>query len=667
MLAILFGIGFALLAITLLILSRTKWGQTKPFTKCVVLSILAHVWLLMYALGTREVLPQGDPNGSRQSTVAIRMENPGDDWMTADPSGTILDEGQADAALRALANSNPNEVAPGQDEPGSPTGEGLADIENAADNEELQEPAPWDQTIPLGDLPLPEEFSAPAQLAGLENESFDAILADTVSEIAELPELPELEVVPEPETELSGEALDSPSSELQPAALAQSELAEQLPNSVSSSANSLPNIPPNITPSSQAYSDPRLSQSPPPIRARVNSASARNVPHDYRLRQAPNRLQIASAYGASAETEQAVKSGLEWLVRAQSTSGAWIAGMHGAGTETKALGLERHGTGARADTGISGLALLAFLSAGHTHLEGEHRQTVTAGLRYLLDAQMPSGDLAGRKQMGKGYGVLNARMYCHSIATLALAEAYVMTKDAELRDALVRATQYSLGAQDPQGGGWRYTPREPGDLSQFGWQAMALKSAERAGLRIPLEVKQKMYRFLDSCSAGAAGGLATYRPGEGHPTAAMTAEALASRVMLGRPLAPGAEAEAKQALLNHLPGTDVDNVYYWYYATLGLFQMQDESWLAWNRALKSRLIQSQIAQQPSGGADLVGSWEPDPMWGGYGGRVYSTAMSCLCLEVYYRFLPMYKSVNIATRPVRMNPAPANQRTPPPLR
>ena len=43
--------------------------------------------------------------------------------------------------------------------------------------------------------------------------------------------------------------------------------------------------------------------------------------------------------------------------------------------------------------------------------------------------------------------------------------------------------------------------------------------------------------------------------------------------------------------------------------------------------------------EPDGQA--AGTWDPDPQWGGYGGRVYSTATAALCLEVYYRYLPIY--------------------------
>jgi hypothetical protein len=43
-----------------------------------------------------------------------------------------------------------------------------------------------------------------------------------------------------------------------------------------------------------------------------------------------------------------------------------------------------------------------------------------------------------------------------------------------------------------------------------------------------------------------------------------------------------------------------------------------------------------LSQQTSNGS-LAGSWSPDGLWGGYGGRIYSTALATMCLEVYYRY------------------------------
>ena len=37
-----------------------------------------------------------------------------------------------------------------------------------------------------------------------------------------------------------------------------------------------------------------------------------------------------------------------------------------------------------------------------------------------------------------------------------------------------------------------------------------------------------------------------------------------------------------------------------------------------------------------------GSWPPAASeWGNRGGRIYSTTLATLTLEVYYRYLPMY--------------------------
>jgi hypothetical protein len=567
--AMVLGIGFAILAITLLIASRTRWGQAKPMTKCVVLSILAHVWLLMYAYGTHIILPQGDPRGHDQG-LAISM----------------------DSSLE-------------------PFDESANETTDANDSNDIVPPPAWEEPVPLEELARPE-VPQPNLSEMLQLVSAPPLLDEIKP--TPLPALPEEFVEPEDHVTLPVVSEQLAASKL-PVLTAEQAVA-QSQSAASSTATVMPPTMPTAT---------------------------EELPEEYQLRQAHNRLQLAMPYGADADSEASVEAGLLWLVKAQSPDGAWNAKRFGGGTETQALGEHRHGTGDRADTGVSGLALLAFLSAGHTHLDGDHRKTVEHGLSFLMQSQMPSGDLSGPKQIGQEPSVMNARMYCHGIATLALAEAYAMTHDEQLKPALVKAAQFTINAQDVRGGGWRYRAGDAGDLSQFGWQAMSLRSIERSGIAVPIEVKRRMQRFLDSCAAGKLGGLARYQPGQGPVTETMTAEALACRLIIGYPLSAQAQREAKAMIMLQLPGMKQDNVYYWYYATLAMFQLQDADWTRWNQALKQRLLTTQLPAYD----EQAGSWNPDPLWGGYGGRVYATAMSCLCLEVYYRYLPMYQHSNVA--------------------
>ena len=106
----------------------------------------------------------------------------------------------------------------------------------------------------------------------------------------------------------------------------------------------------------------------------------------------------------------------------QSEDGRWDASRFGAGIERAVLGQDRGGAGADADSGITALALLAFLGAGHSHTEGDYQTTVAKGLEFLMRGQSADGHLASETS-------LYAQMYCHSMATFALAEALAMTGD----------------------------------------------------------------------------------------------------------------------------------------------------------------------------------------------------------------------------------------------
>ncbi len=83
-----------------------------------------------------------------------------------------------------------------------------------------------------------------------------------------------------------------------------------------------------------------------------------------------------------------------------------------------------------------------------------------------------------------------------------------MTHDPRLEKPVRRAIAYTVASQDPRGGGWRYRPGDPGDTSQLGWQLMALKSAELAGIPMPASTRSGIIRFLQSVSSGT-----TRRPG----------------------------------------------------------------------------------------------------------------------------------------------------------
>jgi len=357
--------------------------------------------------------------------------------------------------------------------------------------------------------------------------------------------------------------------------------------------------------------------------------SVGKAPEVYRLRTAPDRERQAEQHGATAETEAAVRAALTWLGSSQSPDGRWSPREHEGGRDNRALNHERPGAGSTADAGITGLSLLAMLASGHTHREGQHRDSVRRGLEFLVRAQHPSGSLAGP-------GNLFDAMYSHAIGTFAMSEAWGMTGDPWLREPVERAIRFTVAAQDPQTGGWRYRPGDPGDTSQLGWQFMALKSAELAGLPIPAVTRANVMRFLQSVASGPHSGLAAYRPNE-EPTRTMTAEAIVCWQLLGMARNDPAGPEAGEFIVGDLPGKQRPNGYYWYYGTLATYQLQGPHWQRWNDALRQTLVTTQRQDGP-----LAGSWDPDRLWGSYGGRIYSTALSTLCLEVYYRFLPLYR-------------------------
>src|SRR5262249_32947618 len=147
------------------------------------------------------------------------------------------------------------------------------------------------------------------------------------------------------------------------------------------------------------------------------------------------------------------------------------------------------------------------------------------GLQWLMKNQGRGGDL----HVGGGW---NTRMYSHAIGTMALCEAYGLSKDKRLRDPAQRAVNFIINSHNRFDGGWRYEPGSHADTSVFGWQIFALRSARLAGLNVPKTTLRNARTYLDKASADDFRTTYGYMPGR-QATPVMTAEALLGRQILG--------------------------------------------------------------------------------------------------------------------------------------
>jgi hypothetical protein len=360
------------------------------------------------------------------------------------------------------------------------------------------------------------------------------------------------------------------------------------------------------------------------------------------------RENLVARGGGGSGTEDAVRSALRWLARHQAADGSW-------GSASFSLHCPKDSTcsgfGARDyDVGVTALSLLAFLGAGYSHLSRDeipdpviagrrHRfgEVVRGAVKWLLAQQDPDGCFGPRR---------GNYMYNHSIAALAISEAFGMTNGSMLAGPAQKGIEYLAAAQNP-GKGWRYQERSgDNDTSVTGWAVMALKSAEISGLPFPKECYHGARSWLDQVTEGTYGRAGyTRSPAYGRDRwLSPTAIAIMSRIFMDKDRSDPRLSTGCDQLLKNKPLQQKGSIdyYYWYYASLALFQFDGPTgtkWRAWNEDMKSALVPHQ--NRIMSGC-RSGSWEPDDLWGRHsGGRVYSTAINALTLEVYYRYANVF--------------------------
>ncbi|TET38530.1 MAG: hypothetical protein E3J72_03310 [Planctomycetota bacterium] len=360
--------------------------------------------------------------------------------------------------------------------------------------------------------------------------------------------------------------------------------------------------------------------------------------------------------GGSKETERVVDAALRWLhFHQDKPEGRWDIDDYQRNCKGPGAPCS-HMNGGQApasgfDSGVSGLALLAFLGYGQTHRVGRFKRTVRRGLKFLLSCQDPD---TGRFGDAKG----ESWIYNQALATMAICEAYAVTRDNILKKPAQKAINYIISSQNP-GYGWKYEPRDrKNDTSVTGWMVLALKAAKMGKLAVSDSAFKGAIEWFDHVTRVSDGKVGYMRPGDpgaklaGRPAdtfkslPTMTAVSVLCRIFCGQKRTNKKIQQGVKILMDNLPDynkpkNDKVNYYYWYYATYAMFQVGGPKWKAWNDAMKKALIKTQRA----GRICQDGSWDPIGEWCVVGGRVYATAINALTLEIYYRYARVQRAKN----------------------
>lgn len=356
-------------------------------------------------------------------------------------------------------------------------------------------------------------------------------------------------------------------------------------------------------------------EQPAKVRSAALSALARIVtPKDTDTCRAPLERALARAQKAEAAEVRSVLRRLEgcrcatpsalcWLKRNQKPDGRWVS------------------PGGRRDLAVTSLCALAYFGEGHTHRFGTYKRSVNRALTWLKRRQRPDGRF--------GEDALD-QAFC----TMAIAEAYAVSRDVTLKRYVQKARDALLTLQGADGGWAAKEGSSESSTFVTGWAVMALKASKTAGVSVPEARFARARAYLtgrtDSTGRVGPGSDCPLGPDsnrEGTPTS--TAIAVICRIFTGEKRS----ATRDSARLLQLPTPERPVVTYWYFGTYSMFQVGGAGWKRWLKAGRQTLRSTQQAFEE----DEFGSWNPTGPWGDLGGRAGTTALNRLTLAIGDRY------------------------------
>ncbi|MCG3133785.1 MAG: hypothetical protein HMLKMBBP_01050 [Planctomycetes bacterium] len=363
-------------------------------------------------------------------------------------------------------------------------------------------------------------------------------------------------------------------------------------------------------------------------------------------RSGPERKKAASRFGATAASEKAVVSALDWLARHQEPDGSWdadgfdrrCAAAASGGTPCDGRGKGQHGEDVPCpfDDAISALATLAFL--GNGHLPGVEGDPHGAAVAKALDA-LRGGDA-----------------WSLPLTVECFAEAEAMEGKGRFAGRVASGVERLL-AMRQEDGAWGYAaPWRPGsDVPHTALVVSALVAARDCGTDLPADLGARVDAWLSRLEE-KGGKLAYLEDGRKYgytPTTSNAHCAFAMRELLEAGTSSARHRAHAALVASETPAwkisfREVDgpgrgkvsvqvgnlSMYQWLYGTVGAFQRGGDTWTTWFGAVKTALVGGG-SQRAEGCAK--GSWDP---LGTYerqtGGRVFATALGALALEQPWR-------------------------------
>lgn len=384
-------------------------------------------------------------------------------------------------------------------------------------------------------------------------------------------------------------------------------------NTTTSDENSDVNVPDtlNTVRSQYSYDELHISNAHP------------NVWYDDFTLWSNGKKRAIALYGGSEETERAVELALRWLSNRQSADGSWSINSNNTDNSKPSMNAN----------GATGLALLPFLTANGlkwtngSEWSSEYKDAVENGLNYLIQHGKTSEDFNGVR-----YCEPDEPLYNHVQATLALGEAYVMTRNKAYLEPAQEGLEYILYSQNPDNGEWDGSANPPIYTANAYWNVETLRVYsnfliyKKASYENLCKTTQNVRLFLDSVQTAS------------NDISLKAAQEILLRMYLYRfDSIPDLERSVEQ-LCKSGP---INDSYYNYIVTQILFHYGGKSWKEWNAAMREKLINAQIQTGAEAGAWDFSNEEHNPIAGFPSSPLIDTALSALTLETYYRYKPLY--------------------------